>query len=172
MHTSDCRTNYYITQSPSSMLRTKEKQTCATHNAKNLPLRLEESEEDNKRSSLDSCLRLPLFLVFCNVNSAACFMMIWNVLRFMADVNWMKQQTQHQQVQNENMPGDTTLDFLLNSYLCSSHLFVKKYAYHNQTITPMLKLNRWPSTSSQNENTIFLLTPPHHPHLPFITAIT
>jgi hypothetical protein len=58
------------------MSRMKKKQTRATHNAKNLPLHLEESEEDKKHSSLDSCLRLPLFLVFCNVDSAARFMMI------------------------------------------------------------------------------------------------
>jgi hypothetical protein len=68
--------NYYTTQSPSIMLHTKKKQTRATHNAKNLPLHLEESEEDNEHSSLDSCLRLPLFLVFCDVDSAARFMMI------------------------------------------------------------------------------------------------
>ncbi len=119
------------------------------HNAKNLPLHLEESEEDNKHSSLDSCLHLPLFWVFCNVDSAARFMMLWNVLSLMADVNWLKKQTQHQQVQQENLPGDTTLDFLLNSYLCSSHLFIKNNSFLNQTLTPMLKLNRWPSMSSQ-----------------------
>jgi hypothetical protein len=58
------------------MSRTKKKQMCATHNAKNLPLHLKESEEDDKRSSLDSCLHLPLFLVFFNVDSAARFMML------------------------------------------------------------------------------------------------
>jgi hypothetical protein len=39
----------------------KRKQMRAMHNAKNLPLHLEESEEDEEHSSLDSFLRLPLF---------------------------------------------------------------------------------------------------------------
>jgi hypothetical protein len=58
------------------MSRTKRKQMPATHNAKNLPLHLKESEEDNKRSLLDSCLRLPLFFVFCDVDLSVRFMMI------------------------------------------------------------------------------------------------
>jgi hypothetical protein len=58
------------------MSRTKKKQTRAMHNAKYLPLHIEESEKDNKHSSLDSCLRLPLFLVFCDIDLAARFMMI------------------------------------------------------------------------------------------------
>jgi hypothetical protein len=33
----------------------------STHYAINLPLYLEESNEDDERSSLNSCLRLPLF---------------------------------------------------------------------------------------------------------------
>ncbi len=95
------------------MSRTKKETNACNAQRKNLPLYLEESEEDNKRSLLDSCVRLPLFFVFCDKDLSARFMMIWNVLSFMADVDWTKQQSQHQQIQNENMPGDTTLDFLL-----------------------------------------------------------